>query len=87
MDLVPLNMGEAGLTPIGNQQYSVTTDYALWLQQWQQQFPLTVHVSSEVCKISTPLQPAMWTHYLARRPNQKLTKFFTKSITEVLTIP
>jgi len=36
MDLVlhmPLDMGEAGLTPIGNQQYSVTTDYALWLQQ------------------------------------------------------
>jgi len=38
MDLVhcmPLDMGEAELTHIGNQEYSVTTDYALWLQQWQ----------------------------------------------------
>jgi len=81
MDLVhhmPLDLGEAELTPIGNQECSVNTDYVLWLQQWQQQFPLTVHVPPEACKISTLLQPSIWTHYLARHPNQDLTIFLSK---------
>jgi len=79
MDLVhhmPLDIGKAELTLVGNQEYFVTTDCPLWLQQWQQQFPLTVHIPPKACKIFTPLQPATWSHYLARYPNQDLTKFF-----------
>lgn len=77
-----VDMGEAELMSTEDRECTSISNYTPWLQQWQKQFSLSVHIPLEACKIVTPLQAAMWNHYLIRHPNQDLITFFISGITQ-----
>ena len=81
VDHTTTNMEDTGIMSIGNRDYSLTSDYTQWLQQWQKPFSLSIHVPPEACKIVTPLQPIAWSRYLATHPDQNLVTFFIDGIT------